>query len=68
MTTTECHVTHLAQRKQLTIVIRDRADLTKDYYLPEPRADALFERGELTLCELPDGRFAYVSPTGREVR
>ena len=68
MTTTERYVTRCAQQKRLTIVIRDRADVTKDYFIPEPRADALFARGELALCELPGGRFAYVSLTGREVR
>ena len=67
-TTTERHITYIAQQKRLTTVIRDRADIAKDYFIPEPRADALFARGELTLCELPSGRFAYVSPTGREVR
>ena len=68
MTTTERLVTTLPQQRRLTRVIRNVADATKDYYIPELRAEVLFARGELTLRETRNGSFEFASPTGREVR
>ena len=68
MTTTERLVTTLPQQRRLARVIRDGADPTKDYYIPELRAEVLFARGELTLHENRNGSFEFASPMGREVR
>jgi len=64
----ERHITSLSHAKRLVRVLRDPSDLSKDYFLVEPRADALFARGELTLREARNGAFEFASPTGREVR
>ena len=68
MTTTGRLVTTLPQQRRLTRIIRDASDVTKDYYIPEPRAEVLFARGELTLRETRNGSFEFASPTGKEVR
>jgi hypothetical protein len=68
MTRTERHITQLSITKRLVRVIRDPADPLKDYYLVEPRADALYARGELVLREDRSGRFDYATQDRREVR
>jgi hypothetical protein len=52
----------------LVRIVRDPADATQDYFLVEPRADALYVRGELTLYEGRNGRFDYITRDGRVVK